>query len=338
MLAYREGKVRRDGFTLIEVLVAITIIGVLLVLLMPAVQMSREAARLRRCANNLKQLGLSIQNYASSHGSLPPTCDSKETSFLAMKPRLLPFLELASLYNAINLSSSYNKPPNVTVRITQVKNLICPSDANVPCGSAAGGSVSGQIAYTSYPNNLGTYVYNHGGTFDGPAYGLDVPFRVTKELGPPIRLSMIRDGLSNTVIFSEFIRGNNESSSRGLQQWYVIADPSPRPTPLATIAAECEKAATDSSPVGNKGADWLNHNSGKGGGYSHIMTPNKPACQLARPSKFRTAISASSRHPGGVNVGFLDGSVRFIKDSVAQATWWSISTYNGGEVVSADSF
>jgi prepilin-type processing-associated H-X9-DG protein len=90
-----------------------------------------------------------------------------------------------------------------------------------------------------------------------------------------------------------------------------------------------------------KGIDWLLDCCGKGGAYSHIMTPNKNACWWGTGDTYNTdhtIIGASSSHPGGVNVGFLDGSVHFIKDSVSQYTWWAIATKAGGEVISANSY
>ena len=97
--------------------------------------------------------------------------------------------------------------------------------------------------------------------------------------------------------------------------------------------------ALASSDQYQKGADWLNQNCGKGGGYSHIMPPNTRACYFSstNASKTYTMVGASSYHPGGVNVALLDGSVKFIKNSVSPRTWWAIATKAGGEVISADS-
>src|SRR5262249_45092436 len=106
-----EGSVmRRRGFTLIELLVVIAIIAVLIALLLPAVQAAREAARRSACVNNLKQLGLAIMNYTDGNGALPPTANtnpsgtpSQPTNDFSMKARMLPFLELGSVYNALNM-------------------------------------------------------------------------------------------------------------------------------------------------------------------------------------------------------------------------------------------
>src|SRR6516162_1784656 len=114
---------RRPGFTLIELLVVIAIIAVLIALLLPAVQAAREAARRAQCVNNLKQLGLAIQNYHDVHGALPPTAlasSATVTPDFSMKGRILPFLEQTVLSNALNSSYLYNDPTNFTVRVVQL--------------------------------------------------------------------------------------------------------------------------------------------------------------------------------------------------------------------------
>ena len=84
---------------------------------------------------------------------------------------------------------------------------------------------------------------------------------------------------------------------------------------------------------------WFNHSCSQGGGYSHVMTPNLNACEWSNTGggQYRTLVGASSNHSGGVNVGFMDGSVHFVKNSVAQQAWWGIATKSGGEIVSASS-
>jgi len=253
-----------------------------------------------------------------------------------LKPRMLAFMEQTALFNTMNMAILYSDNGNYTIRTTQVAVMICPSDSNIPTGTTSLGSLSAQKAYHSYPNNMGTFCYNNFGYFDGPAHELSSPSR-----GPVVKLSNISDGLSNTVIFSEFIRGTNEAVSKGLHQIYTSTDAGKAATPLAQIVSNCLKAynANAAVPAANKGGEYLDHNTGKGGGYTHIMPPNKPACQFSGgSSKYVTIIGASSKHAGGVNVGFLDGSVKFVKDSVNQTTWWAISTMASGEVVSADSY
>jgi prepilin-type N-terminal cleavage/methylation domain-containing protein/prepilin-type processing-associated H-X9-DG protein len=335
---------RRRGFTLIELLVVIAIIGVLIALLLPAVQAAREAARRAQCVNNLKQLGLAVQNYHDVHGGLPPTALASSAIFtpdFSMKARLLPFLEQTPAYNALNNSLLYNSPENFSVRILQINTFLCPSDGNIPNGTTTVAGITARPGYHSYPNNIGTFARNFGNNYDGPTYELN------STISGPQSLAGVTDGTSNTAIFSEYLRGRNNPSLDGLYQIYKdTLDSTSNPAPLQQLMTNCKNVPTVSS--GNalvasdqyqKGADWLNQNCGKGGGYSHIMPPNIKSCYFSNTnaSKTYTMVSASSNHPGGVNVGFLDGTVRFVKNTVNPPTWWAIATAAGGEVVSADS-
>jgi prepilin-type N-terminal cleavage/methylation domain-containing protein/prepilin-type processing-associated H-X9-DG protein len=336
----------RRGFTLIELLVVIAIIAVLIALLLPAVQAAREAARRSQCVNNLKQLGLATMNYESANGSLPPTSISSSTAFpstFGMKARVLPYLEQVAMGNALNFSFAPSSHQNETVLVAQVNVLNCPSDANNPNQTwTMTNGTTVQTGYTSYPNNIGTILFNNGGMYDGPAYRL----AATTE-GGVVTLASVTDGTSNTAIWSEWVRGKGGSSDEGLHQTYSMGAPYQAPSTSAYVAPQlylnaCQGSMTHYSGGDHKGGPWLNHFCGQGGCYSQIMTPNLHACYFtgtyggAQPQL--TAIGASSYHPGGVNVAFLDGSVKFVKNSVNQLTWWALGTKAGGEVVSADSY
>jgi prepilin-type N-terminal cleavage/methylation domain-containing protein/prepilin-type processing-associated H-X9-DG protein len=328
---------RRRGFTLIELLVVIAIIAVLVALLLPAVQAAREAARRAQCVNNMKQLGLAIQSYVDASGALPPTALNSNTTTpdISLKARLLPYIEQAAFYSALNMSNHARDPQNATVRVAHISTLICPSDNNVPSVLTVVGA-SGTIGYTSYPNNIGIALIN--GQFDGPTYMLS-----SLTSGPVVTLSTISDGLSNTAIFSEWVRGRGSSSpgnSDGPNEIYNANIPATGVT-LASLADSCQNSTT--RYVDTKGADWLIHFCGEGGCYSHAQTPNLKACVYNNtPTEgllpYHTIVGASSYHAGGVNMGLLDGSVRFVKDGVGRTTWWALATRSGGEVIDAGSF
>jgi prepilin-type N-terminal cleavage/methylation domain-containing protein/prepilin-type processing-associated H-X9-DG protein len=344
-------KPKAKGFTLIELLVVIAIIAVLIALLLPAVQAAREAARRSQCVNNLKQLALATMNYEGSNGALPPSSVNTSatpapTSF-GMKARILPFLEQAGMANSLNFSYNPGTVQNGTVLVAQISVLNCPSDGNQPSVSfTLSTGVSAPEGYTSYPNNIGTILFNNNGTFDGPAYRLAQPTE-----GGIVTLATVTDGTSNTALYSEYIRGMNQPATNltaGLFQTYKMNAPyAAAPTtntyvPTINYFNACQTSTTFYG-ADHKGQTWLNHFCGQGGGYSHIMTPNLNACYFsgnasggAQPDF--TIVGASSNHPGGVNVAFLDGSVKFIKSTVSPPTWWALSTKGGGEVISADSY
>jgi prepilin-type processing-associated H-X9-DG protein len=234
---------------------------------------------------------------------------------------------------------------NFTVRTMQLNALLCPSDGNVPTGVTPSGQyptnlAARQIGYTSYPNNIGTTYNNNGGRIDGPTY---IMGPTTTGYGPTVTLANITDGTSNTVTFGEWVRGMNGTSTPGLHQTYVssLSFVTGTSNALPAMSAACLSSSTIFGPWDQKGAEWLDDDCDQGGCYSHINTPNKKACFYSNQTGTHSIYSyegASSNHPWGVNVGFLDGSVRFVKDSVNWMTWAAISTMAGGEVIDASSY
>ncbi|WP_435020508.1 DUF1559 domain-containing protein [Tundrisphaera sp. TA3] len=348
---YRPNRRSNRGFTLIELLVVIAIIAVLIALLLPAVQAAREAARRMQCTNNLKQLGLASANYMDANSCLPPTGTdaSRNPNDFSMKMKLLPFLEQRAVFDTFNVSTVFNNVANWTGTCTSVNAFLCPSD---PYRCNRNMSASPGMAYAfgecNYANNLGTCPSLTSGTMDGPAYSFSPQ---NPQISSPVTIASITDGTSNTVIFSEMLRGNNTSApgrnatyTTSITYSFPTAPPLQNNDLLATVqalAATCQ-AATTVNNYTTRGFSWVQHNCGLGGGYSHIMTPNKKSCQFAGQNNYpgikeATLFGATSAHPGGVVVALLDGSVRFVKDTVNPATWIAVSTKGGGEIISADS-
>jgi prepilin-type N-terminal cleavage/methylation domain-containing protein/prepilin-type processing-associated H-X9-DG protein len=329
----------RRAFTLIELLVVIAIIAVLIALLLPAVQAAREAARRAQCVNNVKQMSLAVMNYESANSCLPPTGNAAVSNSFSMKPRILFYLEQVAAWNAINQSFTYSDPTNWSVRIMQINTFLCPSDGNIPSTTNSLNGVSPLNGYTSYGNNIGTLYWNQN-ALDGPAYRIGAD--------PALSLASITDGTSNTALWSEWVRGTYRQGTPGPHQTWVVTQKSGSAYPLATLSASCQASTNFYTGNGGflpawdqKGDDWMHNNCAQGGCYSHINTPNKKGCFFSDETSshtYYTIVSPGSNHPGGVNVGFLDGSVRFVKDSVSPTTWWAIATKAGGEVVSSDSY
>jgi prepilin-type N-terminal cleavage/methylation domain-containing protein/prepilin-type processing-associated H-X9-DG protein len=334
----------RKGFTLIELLVVIAIIAVLIGLLLPAVQAAREAARRSQCVNNLKQLGLGLQNYANTVGCIPPSSLFNGIwADWSHNVMMLPYLEQAAMYNALNFSLVWNsnaganegQAENTTVTYSTLNFLQCPSDKDL-LSSASG--------HCSYYGNCGSSPES-AAVVDG----FNGPFLLGNASGAPSRggitFAAILDGLSNTAGFSERVKGMGTNAST----WDVstptstvasIATPSAVNVPLAgyqaCLAAKPTAAATNWSGRA-PGQVWhIGYpNSTK---YNHVMPPNTWCCGYqGQGGGMQGMYGASSRHAGGINVGMLDGSVRFIKNSISNNTWWALGTAAGNEVIDANS-
>lgn len=327
--AIRHGK-GRCGFTLVELLVVIAIIGVLVALLLPAIQAARESARRLNCLNNLKQLGTANQNFYAAHQCFPTGADAKADpaapgnawtfyrwSTLA---HVTPFIEESTVYKSLDLSvplygTNFAVTPQNAAGVAMViPLLLCPSDQQRALEPIFGP--------TNYAACAGSGV--NGGS---PAQ-TDGIFYVNSKT----RISEIAAGTSKTALMSESVLGRTAAAA---------APPDPKydysfalTAPLTTNICGNPRIWNSTDPRGFAWADG----EFRCGLYNHMYLPNSPqqdcvGVTLSGGPQFEYTPygwrAARSRHPGGVNVLFADSSARFIDDTVDLSIWQAVSTRSG---------
>jgi prepilin-type N-terminal cleavage/methylation domain-containing protein/prepilin-type processing-associated H-X9-DG protein len=356
----------RRGFTLIELLVVIAIIAVLIALLLPAVQAAREAARRAGCVNNMKQIGLAMHNYHSTNDCFPPGALQntynlgsqtspgwQNMSSLAM---LLPFIEQNTLYSALNFSmgsTAGTQPPwtdpygNGTVRGSQINSFLCPSDGNA---KNTGDGWTGRL--NSYMASMGTTEQNGYNTSSTGVFAFNIVYG----------LRDITDGSSNTIAFGEKLvgtpgnstglgvgyRGNGVNNSGPTQS---VFDATQNPTTIASDLNICQASwlqltpTNNSTLINNEGQYWLVGDTAYSL-FNTIVPPNsttwkfgscRNGCGTCSPDG-SAFVNVSSNHSGGANFLMGDGSVRFVKNTIAQVIYWYIGTRANNDQVSADAY
>jgi prepilin-type N-terminal cleavage/methylation domain-containing protein/prepilin-type processing-associated H-X9-DG protein len=280
---------------------------------------------------------------------------------------ILPFIEQSPLFNAANYSGgAFSALNQVTVSNTKIPGYVCPSESvkNGPWVASTWinyhASFGGPEPISSWTGPFVPFLSDPAGF---PGNSNVYPFGVSN-VGP-VDFSGITDGTSNTAMFSEKLVGLNgyipatpgqPASLRVSYQTSFATDVDGNPADINTggqtmamnfyrVCQQISGTATPTNPTQWTGACWNGSHAGTlhFNAYNHYNTPNKLSCVASNswggpPGGFNDIITATSNHPGGVNVCFCDGSVRFVKDTVNVQTWWAIGTRNQGEVVSSDQY
>jgi prepilin-type N-terminal cleavage/methylation domain-containing protein/prepilin-type processing-associated H-X9-DG protein len=320
---HRHSICHSRGFTLVELLVTVSIIGILIALLLPAVQSAREAARRTQCSNNLRQLGLALASYESVNTCFPPTFGST----LSIHARILPFMEQSALFATLNTefyTTTPNELSNGTAAATVVQSFVCPSDL-APFGLRL--ALHGMRATTNYAGNCGVEFRETSGNgfFEAQSDKL-------------IGYKDIRDGSSSTVMMSEWVVG--PGIEYGVVEFKVEAKGTILAMPwhlfgkeyVAEFERQCKALSPATSKVGNnlKGVEWIRGVYPRDR-YNHNLTINQNSCILSGLIQ-EGVYTAGSRHPGGAYSLFADGHTSFMSDRITPNVWRALGTRAGGEV------
>jgi prepilin-type processing-associated H-X9-DG protein len=324
----------RLGSTLIELLVVMSVITILIALLLPAVQFSREASRRVSCENNLKQIGTALANYESSLRAYPfgvggGGWPGNVVNRWSAQSQLILYFEQTSLFNTINFAGDPWLNPgsrlgaeNQTALSTRIAGFLCPSDIDRI-------SDPYNTAHNNYRACAGTLPYNLKD---------DSPDQSGRNNGTfwfqsSVRPANITDGLSHTAVFSERCLG--DVTGPDPKSNYYITDESPDDC----LAVPQLTAPILSDPYTGSGARWADGNI-VFTRYQHIFPPSKPSCLLGGTWDFdsQVLVTVNSRHPGGVNLLAADGSTRFVKETIEARVWSALGTIAGGEVIDASGY
>ncbi|HET6881107.1 MAG TPA: DUF1559 domain-containing protein [Pirellulales bacterium] len=330
------------AFTLVELLVVIAIVGILVALLLPAVQAARESSRRSQCINNMKQLGIALQNFEGARKSFPTGTTSQSYPADPTIPgnffrwstfaHLTPYLEQTNIYNKLDLTTPLYGGANQGYAVMPVNQFavqimvpifLCPSDQQQPVTDYLGTI----FAPCNYAANMGTGI--NGGTefdTDGVFY-----------MNSTVKFAHLLDGASNTAFMAESILGAAPAANKPPDPQTVYAYIGPSPITDANCLAATQYNVSDP-----RGFSWADGEP-RCGLYNHYFTPNSSRldCMGYDPNNQYTDTgwrTARSWHPGIVNLLLGDGSVRNLSESIDAWIWRSLATRKGGESLTGASW
>ena len=307
-VARRRRRVSRHGFTALELLTVLLVIALLLGLLLPAVQATREAARATHCRNNLRQIGLGLHNYAALHGVFP----AGNAGGWGVHATTLNYVVPGTpqrLFNFSRFESDWvwDSSDFASFRVSSPSHVRCTTDGGGGPGRANYAAVSGTARSPRPENGLLQYVYQH-------------------RYGRQWRPTSVPDGLSQTAALAEVVALSAEDPRRLRHSTRIYRQ------------AETERMVLDclATPLGpperppSFGTLWTDGNLTETS-INFLISPNRPSCSNeGKPPG--GVYSASSDHPGGIHIALGDGAVRHIADEISLAAWRALGSANGGEV------
>jgi prepilin-type N-terminal cleavage/methylation domain-containing protein/prepilin-type processing-associated H-X9-DG protein len=307
----------RSGLSLVEVAVVIAILAIIAALLLPAVQAARESARRTGCTSNMRQLALAVHQYEVQHGACPPGASANGFSYLTA---LLPYFEQAPLFSWIVAQAKDPTDLKIEEKQLRINAFKCPSDG-VSMARPSASNYSGTIGYHTVGRGCEGMFINESLGWAGHV-----------DRGRCIRFSEVTDGSAQTALVSEILVSDFERGPRFRTNWSTAETFDPDAYDAFLQACLDQQYATSSSGAAwgsPRGLLWLQGGAGATL-YTHDFTPNNLSCMNGSSIQYG-AHTATSNHPGGVMVVFVDGHAQFVSSTIDVPTWRSMSTRAGQE-------